>query len=187
MNAILKKAQSSPDAALQFVVDSQYDQLLEQAIGAKVVNSDVGREGLYDTLKDIAASGDQDTFAYILSAPVSFDGMSPEAQEAMEWALRNAKTPNGLRMAASVQQGSSGTTWTSENTNTAMTAFSSLIGSFLNYFQDAPAPPSGGGNGQPAPAPAAGDSGMGKYLPWVLGGIGVLVVVIVLVVALRKK
>jgi hypothetical protein len=185
MNPILKKAQGSPDAALQFLVDTQFDGLLERAIAAKVVNASTDKEGLFNIIKGIAESGDKDTFEYIMSAPLTMEGASPEAQEALQYIIDQQP-----KMQRSVQPGS-GANWTPENTSTAMIAFSSLVGSFLSFFNDdATAPPAGGGNGTtPAPAPSGGEqpSGFAKYMPWVLGGVGVLFVAVILVLVLRKK
>lgn len=187
MNSIIKKAQGSPDAALQFLVDTQFDGLLERAIAAKVVNASTDPKGLFDIIKGIAESGDKDTFEYIMSAPLTMEGASPEAQEALQYIIDQQP-----KMQRSVQPGAgSGPGWTSENTSTAMSAFSSLVGSFLSFFNDdATAPPAGGGNGTtPAPAPSGGEqpSGFAKYMPWVLGGVGVLFVAVILVLVLRKK
>lgn len=185
MNSILKKAQSSPDAALQFLVDTQFDGLLERAIAAKVVNSSTDQEGLFNIIKGIAESGDKATFEYIMATPLTMEGSSPEAQEALQYIIDQQP-----KLQRSVQPGS-GSNWTPENTNTAMSAFSSLVGSFLSFFNDdATPPPTGGGTGTtPAPAPNGYDqsSGMGKYMPWILGGVGVLFVAVILFVVLRKK
>lgn len=188
MNKVLQKATSSPEAALQFIVDTQYDVLLSRAIGSKVVNSDVGRENLFNSLTQIAGSGQVELFNYILGGDISYDGLTPEAQEALEWANRKAATPNGqlwLQRSETLGNGGNGG-WTSQNTDSAFSAFGALIAGLSGLWSgnDAPPPPTGGSGGSQPPAPG---TGFASYMPWVLGIVGVLIVAIVVVVALRKK
>lgn len=190
MNKILTRATSSPDAALQFIVDTQYDTILARAIGGKVVNSDVGRENLFNSVKSVAESGQTELFNYLLGGDLSMEGLSPEAQEALQWARNKAATPAGqlqLKRNETAANGGNGG-WTSENTSSALAAFGSLMGGILGMFGgDAPEAPVSGNNGQPeTPAPGT-EGGFEKYMPWVLGGIAVLIVAVVVVLALRKK
>lgn len=176
---------------MQFIVDTQYDVLLSRAIGSKVVNSDVGRENLFNSLTQIAGSEQVELFNYILGGDISYDGLTPEAQEALEWANRKAATPNGqlsLQRSETLGNGGNGG-WTSQNTDSAFAAFAALYGGLSGLWSgnDAPPPPTGGSGGGVFHASTAADSGLDYYLPWVLGIVGVLIVAIVVVVALRKK
>lgn len=183
---IIKKATSSPDAALQFIVDTQYDSILTRAIGAKVVNSDVGPEQLYEELKKLVSAGDIATFNELLGGDVDMDGLSPAAQGAMQWALDKARTPDvQLRMMRSEQQGG-GSGWTPENTNSALSAFTALVGGIIGLFgPEAPADNGSGNNSGPS-APVA-QAPQTNWLPWVIGGGMALLLVVMVVVLARRK
>jgi hypothetical protein len=187
-NKIFEKATSSPEGALQFIVDTQYDSILERAIGAKVVNSDVGREALFNVLVDLVQANDINMFNYLLGGEVTYDGLTQDVQDTLKWACEKAKTP-ALQRKMQQTEGASGSGWTSDNTNAALEAFAALAGGFLSLFGNNEPAPSGGGSGSgsgtTAPAPSGGQSS--SWVPWAIGiGIAVLIVTVI-VVLVRKK
>jgi hypothetical protein len=190
MNEVLKKAQSSPEAALQLIVDTQYDSILERALGAKIVNSDVGRENLYMMVLKLAQTGDMANLNYVLGGQVDYDGLPADYADALRYALSKSNTPAGqlrmARMETAGNGGNGGNGWSSSNTNTAINALSGLIGTIGGWFTgDEPAPAPTPGPGGPVPGPA--QAPQTDYMPWILGGAALLIIAVVVIVLLRKK
>ena len=152
---------SSPNDLLSFIVATQYDRIINRAIGAKVVNSDVGPENLYNALMEIAASDDQNQLAYLLDFQMEPDvDNSPEANAAIAQinnliAVRPKRqeqrsTPyyctaqftgplsveqqTHCEELANANQGSNSGQWSAENTNAAFNAFGAIFGFVSNFF-----------------------------------------------------
>jgi hypothetical protein len=166
---------------VQFLVDTQYDQVLTRAIGGKVVNSDVGREALFTEIMQIAGSGNTDLFGYLFTFPLQTSASNTaETNEAIEMLKAQMN-----RKALSTDPATSNPSgWSSQNTSDAINIFGQIFNTVSGFFTE--------GSPQPTtnPAPGPGDQQQQtptNYTPWIIGGVGVLIIVIILVIVLRKK
>ena len=180
MNATYQKAVSSPTKMVQFLVDTQYDQVLTRAIGGKVVNSDVGREALFTEIMQIAGSGNTDLFGYLFTFPLQTSASNTaEANEAIEMLKAQMN-----RKALSTGPDSNPSGWSSQNTSDAINIFGQIFNTVSGFFTE--------GSPQPTPDPTPGPGDQQQqppvnYTPWIFGGVGALVIIVILVIVLRKK
>lgn len=187
MNQYYQQAISSPAASLQFIVDTQYDTVLTRAIGARIVNSNVGAKNLYDVIRQLIDDNQVAQVNNLFDFQPSTEGLPPEIAQAVNMfvALGQNSAPRMLRSQTSGgANGGSGSGWDSSNTNSLLNTFSNLFGPIMDAI-------TGGGNDSPAPTPTPSPSptpdAPKNYTPWLIGGGALLVIIIIVAVVYFKR
>lgn len=189
MNSYYKEAISSPATSLQFIVDTQYDSILTRAIGARIVNSNVGPKNLYDVIRQLIDDNQVAQVNNLFDFQPSTEGLTPEIAEAVNMFVAKANNNGGMvRSVAPGADGSNGAgggfSWSSSNTDSAIGTFcqifSSLWGTFMGGGNDSPAP-------TPTPSPSQTPDAPKNYTPWLIGGGALLVIIIIVAVVYSKR
>lgn len=185
MNSYYKEAISSPAASLQFIVDTQYDTILTRAIGARIVNSNVGPKNLYDVIRQLIDDNQVAQVNNLFDFQPSTEGLTPEIAEAVNMFVAKANNNGGMVRSVAPGSGSgSGSGWDSSNTNSALNTFgdifSSIWGTIMGGGNDSPAP-------SPTPTPAPVADPPKNYTPWFIGGGAFLVIIIIVAVVYFKR
>lgn len=208
MKTPYQTALSSPNAYLQFLCDYQYDLILERAIGANIVNSNVGEENLYNALISVK-NNSPETLKVIMNFPLSPIPSNSAAENALVEKIASlGKSP---RFSAKKQLASfcspdftgpltydqqqaisngacntddgNGLNWTSENTSTAISVLGDIFGTVGDWFGKKPPAPD---DTTTTPTEFEGEEPT-DYMPWVFAGVAVLVVVVVAVILYSKR
>lgn len=199
MNSYYKQAISSPAASLQFIVDTQYDSVLTRAIGARIVNSNVGPKNLYDVIRQLIDDNQVAQVNNLFDFQPSTEGLTPEIAEAVNMFVAKANNNGGMVRSVSPGGGGGGVgggggsngagggfNWSSSNTDSAINTFGQIFTNLWGTFM-------GGGNDSPAPTDTPTDTptpppGAPKnYTPWLIGGGAVLVIIIIVAVVYFKR
>jgi len=200
---------SSPNAYLQFLCDYQYDLILERAIGANIVNSNVGEENLYNALISVK-NNSPETLKVIMNFPLSsipsnnasenalvqkIAGLSKSPTTAKRVQLAPFCSPDfegpltydqqqAISNGACNTGGGGGLDWTSDNTSTALNVLGDIFGTVSDWFGKKPPAPvdTTDPNNKPVEEDEPTD-----FMPWVFAGVAVLVIVVVAVILYKKR
>jgi hypothetical protein len=195
---------ASPDAPVQFLVDTHYAEMAPRAQQVGIIKGDVGPRELFDAV--IRSAANPNDFAFVMNVPVNPDNFPEGGYEvymaakhywyelvnAPRLTMLRSQTTGGGSGGGGASGGGSNTggvpSWLTGDTLSGAGDTVATIGNAIACWVDSTKCP----GAQPAPGgtviiqqPASEKT---NYIPWIVGGFVVLIIAItVVVVVMRQK
>lgn len=173
---LVASLRTDPYAFAQYMVDAYYPQVLNRAQADKIVQGDVGTEGLYTAIANLIQSGNMVAVSRLVN-------IQPSEQDAVIQQLTQIVPPHGPRAGYR----STGSDWWNENGDMVGDIAGTIGNLFGTIWTTTQTPDQPNAAPQPAPLPPAQSGGMGSISTnTILIAVAVVAAVVIGVVALRK-